>query len=342
MEMEDIRLGFFDGEELMARQHVPRRFCIEGLLPQGVCILGGYPKAGKSLLVMDWALHIAKGIPVWGMAVTQGTVLYMCLEDTEDRLRHRLSLMTDEVPKSICFATAVGTLSDTLEAQIDFFMRERPDTVLIIIDTFQLIRAHTGDPTYSGDYTEVQKLKEIADRHGITILLVHHLRKQGDSNPFNRMTGTTGLTGAADNLYVLERMEKELHTAQLRCSGRDIGDRVLTLKFSQSKFVWELVSDSADEPEIVLPAELDALLRYMKEAGHFRGGNQELCMLLKEQTGVVATPKGLKQKMNVWKRTLAELGVTFESRKANGERTVEICFTLSVAQVAQGTEVGGD
>ena len=339
--MEEVMLGFSDGEELMARKHVPRKFCIEGLLPQGVCILGGYPKAGKSLLVMDWALHVAKGIPVWGMAVTQGTVLYMCLEDTEDRLRQRLSMMTDEVPKSICFATAVGPLSDTLERQIDYFMRVRPDTVLIVIDTLQLVRTSSGDPTYGGDYTEVQKLKQIADRHGITLLLVHHLRKQGDPNPFNRMSGTTGLTGAADNLFVLERMEKELHTAQLRCSGRDIGDRVLTLKFSQTRFVWELVSDSAENPAVVLPAELDALCRYMEEVKHYRGGNQELCKRIQEKTGVSATPKGLKQKMNVWKNILAEKGLTYESRKANGERTVEVCYAAEVAQVAEGTQDHG-
>lgn len=119
--MEEIRLCYIDGETLMAKRSEPTAFCIDSLLPQGVCVLGGDPKAGKSWLVLDWSVHIAKGEPVWGMKTKQGTVLYLCLEDSEDRLRQRLSLMTDEVPKSICFATASGTLADTLEEQITFF-----------------------------------------------------------------------------------------------------------------------------------------------------------------------------------------------------------------------------
>ena len=336
--MDEVQLYYVDGETLMTRASTPQRYCIKGFLPQGVCVLGGYPKSGKSWLVMDWSLRILKGIPVWGMEVKRGTVLYLCLEDTEDRLRQRLSLMTDEVPGNICFATAAGTLADTLEEQIHFFLHQRPDTVLIVVDTFQVIRAGSGDPSYGGDYQEVQKLKRIADQYGITILLVHHLRKQGDNNPFNRLSGTTGLTGAADTLFILERQENGQTAARLRCTGRDIGDRVMNLKFSGDRYVWELVSDSAQTPEVMLPTELHGLIRYMKEAGHYRGGNQELCQLIKEQTGVSATPKGLKQKMNVWKTTLEGLGLSFESRKANGERTVEICFDPAVAKVAQGTQ----
>ena len=78
-----------------------------------------------------------------------------------------------------------------------------------MIDTFQLIRANNGDPTYGGDYQDVQKLKQIADKFHITVLLVHHLRKQGDRDPFNRLSGTTGITGAADNLFVLDKQEVE-------------------------------------------------------------------------------------------------------------------------------------
>ena len=338
--MEEIRLCYTDGETLMSKEHTPRPFCIKGLLPQGVCLLAGNPKSGKSWLVLDWSLCISKGIPVWGMETVQGTVLYLCLEDTEDRLRERLSLMTDEVPKSICFVTESGTLADTLEEQIHFFMREHPDTVLIVIDTFQLIRENTGEPNYAGDYQEIQKLKRIADQYRITILLVHHLRKQGDTDPFNRLSGTTGITGAADNLFILDRKDRRQSDAQLICTGRDIGDRVVHMRFSRECYVWTMISDSAETPEVILPAELNALVRYIKEVEHFLGGNQELCQRIMESTGVSATPKGLKQKMNVWRQALAEMGVVFESRKANGERTVEVHYESQGTQVAQRAQDG--
>ena len=328
MEMDMVRLCYCEGDTVMDKDLVQRRFIIKGLLAQGVTILGGYPKSGKSWLVLDWAIRVARGQPVWGMEVTQGTVLYMCLEDTEDRLRHRLSLMTDEVPKNLCLSTAVGTLATTFEQQIDFFMRERPDTVLIIVDTFQVIRTASNDPSYGGDYEDVKRLKDMADKYGIALLLVHHLRKQNDTDPFKLLSGTTGLTGAADNLFVLARPERGSNVGRFHGTGRDIADRLMNLMFSREKYVWEVVSDSLEEPEVRLPAELRALIKYMEEVKHYCGGNQELCQRLKDQTGVAATPKGLKQKMNVWRHDLAEMGLTYESRKTNGERIVELHFEV--------------
>lgn len=81
--MEEIRLCYIDGETLMAQRSEPTAFCIGSLLPQGLCILGGDPKTGKSWMVLDWSVHIAKGEPVWGMKTKQGTVPYLCLEDSE-------------------------------------------------------------------------------------------------------------------------------------------------------------------------------------------------------------------------------------------------------------------
>ena len=90
------------------------------------------------------------------------------------------------------FATVAGTLADDLEEQILDFLQEHPDTVLIVVDTFQMVRGNTSEPSYGGDYQDIQKLKRIADSQRVTILLVHHLRKQGDRDPINKLSGTTG------------------------------------------------------------------------------------------------------------------------------------------------------
>lgn len=58
--------------------------------------------------------------------------------------------------------------------------------MLIVVDTFQMVRGNNGEPTYGSDYQEMQKLKRIADSQRISILLVHHLRKQGDRDPINK------------------------------------------------------------------------------------------------------------------------------------------------------------
>ena len=79
-----------------------------------------------------------------------------------------------------------------------------PDTVLVAVDTFAVVRALGGDQTYGSDYQEVRQLKALADELKITLLMVHHVRKLGDSDPLNRLSGTTGIVGAADTVLILE------------------------------------------------------------------------------------------------------------------------------------------
>ena len=72
------KLTVIDGETLMDKRLAPTAFCVDTLLPQGITMLGGAPKIGKSWLVLDLCLHIAKGAPFWGLDTRQGTVLYLC------------------------------------------------------------------------------------------------------------------------------------------------------------------------------------------------------------------------------------------------------------------------
>lgn len=65
--MSETKLAVIDGETLMDMRLPPTRFCVQTLLPQGVTVLGGAPKIGKSWLVLDLCVRIAKGEAVWGM-----------------------------------------------------------------------------------------------------------------------------------------------------------------------------------------------------------------------------------------------------------------------------------
>ena len=82
-----------------------RNFCVETLLPEGISMLGGAPKVGKSWMVLLLALQVAKGEPLWNLPTKQGTVLYLALEDSQSRLQDRVNRLTGEAPASIHFAT---------------------------------------------------------------------------------------------------------------------------------------------------------------------------------------------------------------------------------------------
>ena len=275
------KLSVIDGETLLDMDLNAPRFCVQNFLPQGLSILGGAPKMGKSWLVMDLCVRIAKGEAMWNMETTQGTTLYLCLEDPYFRVQQRLGCITDEAPPNVFFANAASTLAEDLEQQIIEFVKDHPDTVLIVIDTFQMVRASNGEPSYGGDYQELQKLKWIADALRISILLVHHLRKQGDRDPINRLSGTTGIGGAVDAIFILDKDERNQNHAKLICTGRDIEHRELELRFNKESCVWDMISDSLDSPENLLPQEMKVelaaiLLDDIRRVTHFARQNEML------------------------------------------------------------------
>jgi hypothetical protein len=130
------KLAVVDGETLMDMRIKPISFCIDSLLPQGVSMLCGAPKIGKSWLVLGWCVRIAKGEEVWNFKTMKGTTLYLCLEDNLSRIQQRLNEITDEVPNNVFFATSSCSMSDGLAEQIEMFIAEQNDTVLVVIDTF--------------------------------------------------------------------------------------------------------------------------------------------------------------------------------------------------------------
>ena len=297
-------LAVIDGETLMDMRLPPTKFCVDSLLPQGVTILGGAPKIGKSWLVLDLCIRVAKGEPLWDLPTHRGSTLYLCLEDPLRRVQERLNCITDEVPPNAFFATAAGTLTGGLGEQIKSFVAEHPDTILVAIDTFQIIRNSTADTSYANDYDEVRKLKQLADELNISLLLVHHLRKQGDSDPLNKLSGTTGISGAVDAAFVLDQSKRNATGATMICTGRDIAYRELELNFSKEKYVWERISDSLDDPALTLPKEMISLVEFMKQENSFSGSNTVFTERYNSFSGGSLSPKALKQMMNRWRYAL--------------------------------------
>ena len=143
------RLQTIDADTLQSTAYEPVSFVVDDLLPQGLHLLAGAPKIGKSWLALWLAVTVAKGEAVWGMGVKQGTTLYLCLEDSTLRIQNRLFEITEDAPASVHFTTNSDTLGKGLEEQLCAFLAEHPDTVLVIIDTLQMIRGAGYDNTYA-------------------------------------------------------------------------------------------------------------------------------------------------------------------------------------------------
>ena len=109
---------------------------------------------------------------------------------------------------------------------------------------------------------------------------MHHLRKTGDSDPLNMISGTSGIAGGADTNFVLQKDKRTENTATLICTGRDIEGRELFLEFNQYTFVWELLSPIIIDA-LIIPDEIILLCDFVKSVGSFMGTATELADVLK-------------------------------------------------------------
>lgn len=317
--------------ETLVDMHLPRNiFCVDGLIAQGVTILAGPPKIGKSWLVLDICMRVAKGEPLWEMETTQGKVLYLCLEDNYSRIQSRVNDITAEPSCELEVSIMAPTLSNGLIEQLENYCRENKNIRLIAIDTLQMVRDNNAELSYGNDYSDIEKFKTLADEFGISIILVHHLRKQGASDPHAMISGTTGLTGAADSSLVFRKDEHKEGVNILYCRGRSIQERSLKLSFSKENCRWEMISDSLNEPELILTDEMKTLIQFMQRHLTFRGGNTELVEMIKNEfCEFNTTPQKLKQQMIKFRYLLEDYGVYFSSSRSNGKRMVEISYSIA-------------
>ena len=319
------KLETMDAETLMEMPMEPLRSFVCGLIPQGLHILAGAPKVGKSWLALWICLQTAKGEPVWGFETRKCEVLYLCLEDSFARIQSRLFELTDEAPPTLHFAIMSDAIRNGLEIQIENFIKEHPRTGLIVIDTLQKVRKTVSSNVnpYAADYNDINALKQMADKHKLAIVLVHHLRKSADSDPLNMISGTTGLAGGADSSFILQKEKRTETSATLICTGRDIESRELFLGFNKETFLWELLQP-IETAEQKVDEMIFLLSDFMKSAVVFTGTATELAERLKLFGGTEYLPAVLKKKIMKHMDYLQKNNISYSDQRSVERRE----FTL--------------
>ena len=265
-------------EELLSTPLPPVKWIIPGLLPAGLALFAGPSKAGKSWLTLWLCLQIAQGNPVWDREIEPRTVIYFSLEDTFNRLQNRIFQLIDggDAPERLILQTECPSIGQGLEEQVESLIHTYCDVGLIVIDTLQKVRVSDGNGgMYANDYKEAGALKKLADKYGICILLIHHLRKQSAADPFDQISGSTGLMGVADTSWVMQR-KRMSQTADILLTGRDMDDRTLHLR--EENCIWTLEDEeTAEEREIkAVPDYLWKAAKYIESVGNWQGTASEL------------------------------------------------------------------
>jgi len=248
-------------DNLQSKDFPPLRYAVNGYLAEGVTLLAGKPKIGKSWMALDFAMAVATGgVALGSVKCRQGRVLYCALEDNHRRLQRRMRQLygaIDHWPTDLHFATQVKRLDDGLVDDLRNWI-EAHRAKLVIIDTFAGVRPHSRREGYDADYAALSPLQEMAGQMGIAILVIHHLRKMLGDDPFDMISGTTGLTGAVDTAFVLNRGKQGV---TLYGRGREIEEMEQAVEFVGGK--WKLLGDAS---EVRRSDERNAILEAIENA----------------------------------------------------------------------------
>lgn len=237
--------------DLVETDFPPPRWAVPGIVAEGLTLFAGPPKVGKSWMALGLSLAVASGGHALGkVSVQPGSVLYAALEDTPRRLKQRLLTVIDggSVPEPLTFWTE---WPDDGANELDQWLGQHPDCRLVVVDVLAKVRGISDPRTsaYESDYAAVTALKNIADKHGIALLALHHVRKAGSEDFVNTVSGTHGLAGAADAILVMTRGRNSAD-AKLHVTGRDVEEAEYAMDFDATLGAWKLLDGPASDYEL--------------------------------------------------------------------------------------------
>ena len=221
----------YTGEELAGMDLSPPKYLVEGVIPEGPSLLAGPPKSGKTLLALNLCLAIACGRRAVGkVPVSQGRVLFLALEGSTSGIKNRMQKMTGNhpAPDQLHIARQFPPLAKSDEALelLRKFLSAHKDTRLVVIDTLQALlggAGNYGNDRYGKDYETLKPLSQISQETDTSFIIVHHTNKRKrEEDVLNLVSGSTGLTGAVDNVLVLlKNRQKNSRQATLTVIPRE-------------------------------------------------------------------------------------------------------------------------
>ena len=252
------RIKGIDAAMLMGLQFPEPVWVVDELIPEGVIIFAGKPKAGKSVLALNLCVAIAKGGRFFGKDIEQGNVLYLHLEDNQRRIQNRISYMT------LAEEYAGQDATDGLQhlhlyyewprmgegglRSLDLFLTETPCR-LVAIDTFKMFqpmlsRRDEKKNQYEIDYDRLSSLRYICEKHHTTVMPIMHARKQASEDPIDMISGTLGLSGAVDNVMVLHN--RRGLRANLYFQGREVDTLEYTIGYFKDSWTWQMIGKASE------------------------------------------------------------------------------------------------
>ncbi len=278
----DLLAEIFTAAELQHMEIPEPRWVVPGLLAEGVCLVAGRPKIGKSWLALQTALAVASPAGrVLGRPVTDpGAVLYVALEDYKGRLKSRVARLQEEVawPERLYFQNASPTARGPLgvqliEAWCQRMADQRTPARLVIVDTMEQFRQapERNRSVYHEDLEALLPLRALAQRWHLVIMVIDHRRKAEAEDIFDTVGGSAAKTGTVDSTWIVERARVQ-RVGKLTVTGRDIEEQESALEFDPSRCIWTILS--GDTARHLAPPQHRRILAAMQPEGIPKSPNE--------------------------------------------------------------------
>lgn len=257
--------AFINAQELLGMEFPPVQYTLPGYVAEGLTILGGRPKLGKSWLTLGACVAVATGGQFLGEEVEQGDAFYLALEDNQRRLQDRLQTVLPPLRAApdmsrLSFLTEAPRINAGLIEVLEAWRTRVSDPRLVAVDTLAMVRPPKGrnQDSYDADYAALSPLQKWAGEYRISVVVVTHVRKMEATDPLEMISGTNGLTGAADSILVLNR---DADGPKLYGRGRDIEEVEKALRFDNG--MWSVLGDVED---VKRSSQRKHILEAMREA----------------------------------------------------------------------------
>ena len=231
---------------IMATTYDPIRWVVDGYVPEGLSVLAGRQKLGKTWLAIDWALAVACGEYAMGaIKCERGDVLYIDMENGLRRIQRRIASTRPDYASMdlgrLDWVTDAVSLNDGFIERLEHWRSTADGPRLVVIDVLQRIKP-AGNPArnmYENDYSAWAPLQRWAMDHGIAVVGLHHTRKGGADDPLEALSGSNGLSACADTTLVLNR---DGNGTTLYVRGRDVDEKETALHFDAG--LWSIKGDA--------------------------------------------------------------------------------------------------
>lgn len=309
------------GTKLLKEKSKKQDFYIENILPEGVTILAGATKSGKTYLTLEMAVALTeKEKNFLGNTTNLTKVLYYSNETKKEEIKKRLKIL-GLTKSEIKFDFTTKPSIQEIEEEILQNKKSINQRMLVIIDTFQnlVLKNKYDNNNYQDTYEKINEISRISEQKNVGFLIVHHINKtKNEENIFDSINGSVALTAATETNIILDWVFEQNY--QLHIQSRYIESQKLSIKRLDNGFFInsneELLIESND-------VDINTLIKFLAK--------QENQIIEDTSTNIVqkanlkfTTPNILYKKLCENEQLLKQCNISFQKRRSNGKNLIKI------------------